>query len=437
MYKNTFVIVAWKNAELTEKAINSALKQPKSFVVAIDNELTHVDLWKKLKAKKHANLKLIKSKENLGWVGGVNLGVKKSPKCEYLTIMNNDVELPVDYLDKTEPHFIDNVGAVGPIGNNVSGLQLETIQNYPVHHKANLLIGYCITMKRDVLSKIGDELDPIFGWGLSDDLDLSLRITKLGYDLIIARDCKVFHHGSKAIDLMYKNKEEYQADLDNKNKIFINKWGKKELENLMRIEQPVPGTIAVPHLEMIHSEFFTSFRKLKRPKYLHESFIKGTLITKARNDLVEKFKGDWLLFIDSDMTFEPDALNKLIAHDLDIVGGLCFRRVPPYNPTIYQKINGSLKWQWQHEYPKDSLFEVDATGCAFMLIKKRVFEKLKKPYFEYNGNVSEDLFFCHKAKEAGFKIWIDSSVKIGHLGMFPVDEKFYENYISNKKIVES
>ena len=187
---------------------------------------------------------------------------------------------------------------------------------------------------------------------------------------------------------------------------------------------------------MVHSDFMHSLLNLQRPQYTRMNFVKGTLITKARNDLVKDLKGDWLLFIDADMKFNTDALNKLLAHNLDIVGGLCFRRVPPFNPTIYKRMEGHMKWQWQENYPKNSLFEVDATGSAFLLIKRKVFESIPYPWYEYKKELSEDLLFCHKAKEAGFKIWIDSNVKIGHLGMMPIDEDYFEKYKQGKKFVQ-
>lgn len=440
MPKTTYVIPCWKNAQLSKKAIESALEQPDSYVIAIDNFSMDggetLEMFNDLKEKKYPNLKLISSEKNLGWIGGVNLGIEMAPKdSEFICFMNNDVELKKDFSEKLFPHFEEDVGAVSPIGNNVAGLNDYKLKGYPDHHKVKMMIGFCFVVRKSIVDKIGG-LDPIFGWGLSDDLDFSLRIRKIGFDLVIARDCRVFHHGSQAIKIKYENEEDYQKDLDKKTKIFLGKWGQDEYNDIMRIEPPCAGTIGVPHLEMVNSEFMHSYTGLSLPPHTQASYVKGSLVMKARNDIAESMKGDWLLFIDSDMTFPKDALERLLAHNLDIVGGLCFRKVPPYNPTIYRKLPGQLKWDWVQNYPRDSLFEVDATGCAFLLIKKKVFDKMPKPWFEYNKNIGEDLFFCHKAKELGFKIHIDSSVKIGHVTTHSVGEEFYDEFIKNKKIVE-
>ena len=72
------------------------------------------------------------------------------------------------------------------------------------------------------------------------------------------------------------------------------------------------------------------------------------------------------------------------------------------------------------------LQEVGSVGMGVMLIKANVFAKLAEPWFETpwrhdkRGYIGEDVFFCKKAREAGFKIWIDHDVskEIGHIGMF-------------------
>lgn len=451
MTKCTYIVVCWKNAALSRKAIETALAQPDSAVIAIDNYSMDggatLDLFEdfeeKLDAATKARLRLIKNGDNLGWVGGINQGIEiaktEFPDSEFYCFLNNDVELCPEFWEKIEPHFAsEDTGAVGPISNNVSGLQDYNIKGYPNHHEVKVLIGFCLVVRTSLVDQIGG-LDPIFGWGLSDDFDFSLRIRKFGFRLFIARDCQVFHHGSKGVAIRFEKTEDYQKDLDEKTRIFIEKWSKAEYDDLIQVEMPCSGTIGIPHMEMVHSEFLHCFTRLNKPPNSIVNFVKGSLITKARNDIVKAMKGDWLLFIDSDMTFSADSLNQLLKHleaGADIVGGLCFRRVPDYNPTLYQQLDGQLKWQWLHDYPRDSLFEVDATGSAFILIKKRVFDKMPYPWYEYVEDLSEDLYFCHKAKQLGFKILIDSSVKIGHLATFPVDEAFFDDYKQGKKFID-
>ena len=215
MPKTIYIIPVWKNSELSRKAISTALDQPDCAVIAIDNNSMDgggvIEMFEDWREKKIENLILIENKENLGWVGGINQGIEiakeKYPDAEFYCFLNNDVELPTDFWDKIEPHFAEeDTGAVGPIGNNVSGLHDYNVKGYPNHHEVKFLIGFCFVVRRKLIDQIGG-LDPIFGWGLSDDLDISLRIRKFGYRLFIARDCRVFHHGSKGVELRFNNDE--------------------------------------------------------------------------------------------------------------------------------------------------------------------------------------------------------------------------------------
>jgi hypothetical protein len=80
-------------------------------------------------------------------------------------------------------------------------------------------------------------------------------------------------------------------------------------------------------------------------------------------------------------------------------------------------------------------FEVDYAGTGFMMIKRHVIEKLAETAETYigpegrvsalymtpvhdDGFESEDYFFCRKAREAGFKVMMDPTIRLGHVGQF-------------------
>ena len=170
--------------------------------------------------------------------------------------------------------------------------------------------------------------------------------------------------------------------------------------------------------------------------------IQGGILTLQRNESVQRMKGDWLLFIDDDMVWQPDAIRRLVEvreeHDLDMVGALCFRRSEPYQPTLYMRESKNAgAYNYLESWDSD-VIEVDATGMAFMLIHKRVFEKIagvKMPpseermrlgppnFFRWDGTLGEDLRFCQDAKAAGCKIWVDTRVEIGHVSEITVRHK--------------
>lgn len=169
----------------------------------------------------------------------------------------------------------------------------------------------------------------------------------------------------------------------------------------------------------------------------------GANITNARNEIVEGFlkdDADYLWFVDTDMVFDPDVLERLVAvaHPVDrpIVGALCFSLQKGMNarPTIYTvRDDGKIGVRW--DYPPDKVLEVDATGTGCLLIHRSVFEKMRGvhgdayPYFQEASlgslPVGEDITFCIRARALGFPIYVDTSVKVGHEKTFVVDESVY------------
>lgn len=132
---------------------------------------------------------------------------------------------------------------------------------------------------------------------------------------------------------------------------------------------------------------------------------------------------DSLLFIDSDMVVPMDLVPRLIEADKDIVSGLAFKRVPGYEPCIFKKCDREGT-EFYLDYPK-GLIEVQGVGMACTLIKRKVFEILQTPYFFPMPNIGEDLAFCVRAREAGYKIYCDTNLICGHVGNFVVTEEFY------------
>ena len=120
-------------------------------------------------------------------------------------------------------------------------------------------------------------------------------------------------------------------------------------------------------------------------------------------DLAFKTGCSHLLFVDSDMLFGNDAITKLIAHDVPIVAGRYNKRYPPHASTV----PGDLK----------ELTEVPFVPTGFLLIDMEVFKKIGKPYFSFNdGAESEDVYFCNKAIKNGYKVYVDPTIQIGHIG---------------------
>lgn len=162
--------------------------------------------------------------------------------------------------------------------------------------------------------------------------------------------------------------------------------------------------------------------------------FEGYTIAENRNYLAAQALNagsDYLLMIDDDMTFPYDTAEKLLDGGKDIIGVAYHSRgsidkvkiVPNGIMAIAEVDKGkyiNLEKETDPQY-KD-VFECYATGTGIILIKTEVFRKVPQPWFEFtyyeNGKCKEgeDWNFCFKAKDAGYKIWCDPKIKVGHIG---------------------
>jgi hypothetical protein len=188
----------------------------------------------------------------------------------------------------------------------------------------------------------------------------------------------------------------------------------------------------------LHRKFVQSLHQLKYPTgYKVEiNILEGYQIPFARNHAAElalEKECSHLFFIDADMIFPGNSLEKLLSNDKDICHALSFRRIKPHYPCIFKWIKETECYETVDYSDKSSLFTVDAAGSACTLIKTDVFKKMKKPWYYYRDHTfSSDLTFSWDAQKAGFEIWIDKELKTGHIGSeIVVTEEFYLNELSS------
>jgi hypothetical protein len=209
---------------------------------------------------------------------------------------------------------------------------------------------------------------------------------------------------------------------------------------------PVEGDFMESMLDLLRYDYTLHQRILNGGGRL--SFRAGHNLSAPRNMVVEKFleygQADWLWMVDSDMTFAPDTVERLLEYadpeKAPIVGGLCFGfdENGDIQPTLYglagdENDPRSLQVVRYHEWEPDSMYQVAATGAACLLIHQSVFVKMRDierpgggrgfndayPWFQemsHNGRpVSEDITFCWRAVQAGFPIYVNTSVQLGHI----------------------
>ena len=153
---------------------------------------------------------------------------------------------------------------------------------------------------------------------------------------------------------------------------------------------------------------------LKRSPHVAD-FIEcqGTYLCRTHNtavlELLKRPQCTHLAFIDCDMRVPFDWLDRLLAHDVDIVGATYRRRGPPHDIMAWDvsgKEDGALH---------TGLVERGAIASGVFLITRRVLEVLDYPWFFMTygkamnapGDNGTDTNFCNKARRAGFSVWCD------------------------------
>lgn len=186
-------------------------------------------------------------------------------------------------------------------------------------------------------------------------------------------------------------------------------------------------------------------------------------MTLARNKAVSEFlsegKADWMCWIDTDMGFPADMVDRLLEAadpvERPIVGALCFAQEEHTDdglggfrcraiPTIYDwaKVGDQMGFAVRWQYPIDTLTRCQGTGSAAILIHRSVFEKVEERYGRVwydrvpnttTGQVlGEDLAFCLRAGTLDISVHIHTGVKTTHHKHFWLSEEDYWTQVAQQ-----
>lgn len=172
---------------------------------------------------------------------------------------------------------------------------------------------------------------------------------------------------------------------------------------------------------------FFSQAKSDVPKQIDIAMAYSSNLVENRHILVSKafqFEATHLLFWDSDIKAPPDAIVRLVNHHLPIVAINYAKKEPEARPTAYIDTDSYVGPCWTQKQHK-GLQAVSSCGFGLMLIETSVLESMETPLFQFSQagpdgiqTETEDVFFCRKARAAGFDIVIDHdlSKQCAHLG---------------------
>lgn len=165
----------------------------------------------------------------------------------------------------------------------------------------------------------------------------------------------------------------------------------------------------------------------------------------ARNSLGEHLLKDerfsHVLMLDGDHRHPVDIVERLsrwVIEDPErlVVAEMAFRRGQPYDPCMYMEAaDGSGQLYVPSEWER-GLIQVDLVGTAGILISRKVFERLPKPWFAYDYSSaekgwypSEDIWFSRACQRAGIPIWVDTTTTSPHLIESWVDERTFRTFL--------
>jgi len=163
-----------------------------------------------------------------------------------------------------------------------------------------------------------------------------------------------------------------------------------------------------------------------------------SLVQRARNDLVRlALEGNFddLIFIDSDVEWQPEWVFKLLDYDTDVVGGIYPKKTDNIQFPL-KALNDVLKVE------DNGLVEVEGLPTGFLRISRNALQKTWDNSEEYfnegrksrmvfnimtiNGQlVSEDIIFCNKWRDLGGKVYLDPTMSCNHVGV----KKYTYNFI--------
>jgi len=201
----------------------------------------------------------------------------------------------------------------------------------------------------------------------------------------------------------------------------------KEFE---QVKERIKVAIAIPHTGWTVGGLETRIAQwIRESDYDVIQIFKQVKPTVSNRNLIVKdfleSDADYLLTIDSDTVPTSNPL-KMIEYDKDIVGGV----YPAWKETSYVWLavrrGDDGEFQQLPKKDREGLVEVDGLGAGCMLIKRKVLEAIKTPFLDKineeigNRALGHDLYFCERAKKAGFKVYADWGTMCDHYKEIPL-----------------
>lgn len=188
--------------------------------------------------------------------------------------------------------------------------------------------------------------------------------------------------------------------------------------------------VGIPSFGMVSTYFMQTVAAMQYPLVTSkvENVVLNKKIDDARNEIVEEALrqgAQYIFWLDDDVVTPGDSFLKLYRHQKDIVNGVYWSKSNPSMPLLFRGHLEGPYWDWH----VGDFIEIDAAGNGLTLVKTDVYRKIQKelgePWYSVDyasfpgltkggANNTEDLYFYWKARQAGYKIYADTSVQGMH-----------------------
>lgn len=177
--------------------------------------------------------------------------------------------------------------------------------------------------------------------------------------------------------------------------------------------------------QMIH---YNQEMLVEGPHYVHYDRASISDHGPARNSLVSRFLGDWLIQMDTDHRFDPDIVARLVRTadeaGVDVLSAVYQMKQSPHVPVLFQWVGEGL--QPMGSWPSDvRVLQIGSAGAGCLFVRRKVFDALANAYpntnpFDKVHPFSEDHSFFLRCKEQGIPCYAAMHIASDHLRVVPV-----------------
>jgi hypothetical protein len=137
----------------------------------------------------------------------------------------------------------------------------------------------------------------------------------------------------------------------------------------------------------------------------------AALVARARQtpyEAARRMQFERMVWIDSDMSWQVDDFLRLVATDHDILTGAYLDEL---GRVVATRLDGNRVSRQQLDTQEP--FEIAWCGFGFVSLSKDVVAALPEPFIK-DGEYGEDISFCYNARNMGFKVFLDPTIRVTH-----------------------